>query len=365
MRLILLILFLLSLAGWGIYKVTADDDPSLLNLAAGNASETIVDEGKKIANYGNKPVPTHEKEYLPPIITRAFTFKHRPLPKNEFFQSLNVSNGTSSSLRVPLRLTTDADTRTCVIIGHSDEVLIIADALKMSDVPANSCHAKAWIVFVRSDKNDAFDFGLQLTTMPDISSFKLDSKTFSGMLAVHNVEARLDVLHSRGLVEVVQAPHLQMSNNQISLIETGEEIAVPIVTVSQNVTQTTVEYRKVGLSLELTPQFLADDKIRLKIKQSNGLVGQLRDVGGVEVPELTNQSLMNTIETRVGKVVVLGGVESSQYQKVKGFLSYKKERQTGYLYVVLATYSSVPLAVPVLESVQDGSALLPPKPKNK
>jgi type II secretory pathway component GspD/PulD (secretin) len=252
-----------------------------------------------------------------------------------------------------------------VIIGHSDEVLIIADALKMSDVPANSCHAKAWIVFVRSDKNDAFDFGLQLTTMPDISSFKLDSKTFSGMLAVHNVEARLDVLHSRGLVEVVQAPHLQMSNNQISLIETGEEIAVPIVTVSQNVTQTTVEYRKVGLSLELTPQFLADDKIRLKIKQSNGLVGQLRDVGGVEVPELTNQSLMNTIETRVGKVVVLGGVESSQYQKVKGFLSYKKERQTGYLYVVLATYSSVPLAVPVLESVQDGSALLPPKPKNK
>ena len=135
---------------------------------------------------------------------------------------------------------------------------------------------------------------------------------------------------------------------------------MPVVTVNQSVTQTTVEYRKVGLTLDLQPQFLSHEKLRLKVVQTNGIVGQLRDVGGFEVPELTNQVLETTVETRVGQVLVLGGVESSQYTKVKGLLSWKREKQLGYLYIVLATYSTIPQAMPVLDSLPAGSGLLPP-----
>lgn len=356
MRIILFAVLLLSLAGWGCYKVFGDEDASVLAFAGESAGSTASDTIKKVADYASS---ADSNSSAPPVITSHYTFKYRPLPNQDYLNQFLVGTQTSEN-HTPTRIITDPQTRKVSIIGNADENSKILSVLSQIDSPAAGCHAKAFIVFVRKDQQDSFALGFKMGAFDPSDSFQLSGKTFAGTMGIGSVEASLDLLHARGVVEVVQAPYLALTSGEKSQIVTGEEIAVPIVTINQSVTQTTVEYRKVGLTLDLFPQFLNDEKLRLHIKQTNGIIGQYRDVGGFEVPELTNQVLETTIETRVGQVHVLGGVESSQYTKVKGILSYKREKQDGYLYVVLATYSNIPVAQPVLDSVPAGSSLLPP-----
>jgi hypothetical protein len=115
------------------------------------------------------------------------------------------------------------------------------------------------------------------------------------------------------------------------------------VAVSQGISQSSVNYRKVGLELEVVPYFMSGDRVSLAVNQSNGLIGSQVDLGNGSAPIIESQRVKTSVQLKIGQSIVLGGVATDRVRTVRGLLRNTEEKQSGFLYVVLATVPARPL----------------------
>lgn len=299
----------------------------------------------------------------PPVVVSRYIFKHRSLSGI----LLPDSSNSSSSGRTPLRVLSDPASNAVVITGHMDEVANYSTALEYIDLAQESCKVRAWVVFVRDATSDGFDLSFEFGQAVNTRYGIVDGSQILANVGLSSISAKLELLKERGSVEVVQSPHLMLTHGYKSQISTGQEVAVPVSTTNQGVTSQTIEFRKVGLTLDIMPHFLSGDRVRLQVDQRNELISQYRLVGDIEVPELSTQSLNTTVDLSIGHVVVLGGVQSHSISKVKGWFKNGMEVERGKLYVVMATYRDDPRAMvvtdgPPEEILNISHPLLPLKP---
>jgi len=132
-----------------------------------------------------------------------------------------------------------------------------------------------------------------------------------------NVRGFLQLLMSLTDTNVLSTPQVLAADNQKAKIVVGENVPFP-TGQAQGITGgtlVTIERKDVGVTLELTPQVLEDDLIRLEIKQEISAIeaGTAQTIGtgtsSVPVgPTTTKRSMETTAIAKNGQTLVIGGL---------------------------------------------------------
>ena len=138
------------------------------------------------------------------------------------------------------------------------------------------------------------------------------------LLNTINIRAFLHLLLNLTDTNVLSTPHVLAADNQKAKIVVGENRPFP-TGQAQGITGgtlVTIERKDVGVTLELTPQVLENDLIRLEIKQEitaieEAVAPERSGVGTSSVPvgpTTTKRSMETTTIARDGQTLVVGGL---------------------------------------------------------
>lgn len=132
-----------------------------------------------------------------------------------------------------------------------------------------------------------------------------------------NFLVNVRLLQEVGKLEIVSRPYILASDNQESNILIGEEF--PFVTNTRETdagnTINTIEYRDIGLILNVTPQINPDNRVTLDVSQElSALTGRTVAISEQLDAEVIAKRLAETrIAIRNGQTAVIGGLMEDQY----------------------------------------------------
>jgi general secretion pathway protein D len=139
--------------------------------------------------------------------------------------------------------------------------------------------------------------------------------------------AIVHLLESTNRFRVISRPTVFTSNNKKAIIASGQEVPVPVSTLSNvnsgslvnNVASvsSSIEYKKVVLQLEVVPLINSEKEVSLDILQKidsivpNGNV----NISGNSVPTIDTRYIRTNVSAGNGSTIVLGGLIEDQKQK--------------------------------------------------
>ncbi len=269
-------------------------------------------------------------------------------PQTEFIQ-INYAKateivallGTEQGL-MSTRGKVQADPRTNTLIVRDIDTSItkIRKALKTLDIPIRQVMIEARLVTVRTDisselgvkwglgyqrkgsnnrvivgsnaPGDTAQVGTSGLVTPtslnvDLGATSIGASRFAIGIGSNStlLQMELSALQSDGNAEIVSQPKVITANGKTARIESGDEI--PFQTVEDG--EVSIEFKKVVLSLDVTPQITPDNRLILDLKVNQDSVGEALPNGEVGI-------VTNMVETQVlvnnGETIVLGGVFQKQ-----------------------------------------------------
>jgi general secretion pathway protein D len=143
--------------------------------------------------------------------------------------------------------------------------------------------------------------------------------------------AIVHLLESTNKFKILSRPTVFTSNNKKAIIASGQEVPVPTSTLTNatNVTsvasiQSSIEYKKVVLQLEVVPLINSEKEVSLDILQKidslvpNGNV----NISGNSVPTIDTKYLRTNVSAGNGATIILGGLIQEQKQKQYSGIPY-------------------------------------------
>jgi general secretion pathway protein D len=137
--------------------------------------------------------------------------------------------------------------------------------------------------------------------------------------------AIVHLLESTGRFKVVSRPTVFTSNNKKAIIASGQEVPVPVNTltnVGTTVTgtaavQASIEYKKVALQLEVVPLINSEKEVSLDILQKidNIVQGGNVVISGNSVPTIATRYIRTNVSAANGSTIILGGLVDDTKQK--------------------------------------------------
>jgi type II secretory pathway component GspD/PulD (secretin) len=136
--------------------------------------------------------------------------------------------------------------------------------------------------------------------------------------------AIVHLLESTNKFKIISRPTVFTSNNKKAIIASGQEVPVPVNTLSNAGTVGTVasvsssiEYKQVVLQLEVVPLINSEKEVSLDILQKldslvpNGNVS----ISGNQVPTIDTKYIRTNVSAANGSTIILGGLIQEQKQK--------------------------------------------------
>jgi type II secretion system protein D len=136
--------------------------------------------------------------------------------------------------------------------------------------------------------------------------------------------AIVHVLESTSKFKIISRPTIFTSNNKKAIIASGQEVPVPVSTLSNVNTgnvinntaavQSSIEYKKVVLQLEVVPLINSEKEVSLDILQKldslvpNGNV----NISGNSVPTIDTKYIRTNVSAQNGSTIILGGLIEDQ-----------------------------------------------------
>jgi general secretion pathway protein D len=136
------------------------------------------------------------------------------------------------------------------------------------------------------------------------------------------LSAIVHAMESTGRFRVISRPMVFTSNNKKAIIANGQEIPVPVSTLSNvnngavvatnNVAsvQSSIEFKKVALQLEVVPLINSEKEVSLDILQKIDSVvpGSNVNIGGNSVPTIATRYIRTNVSAPNCSTIVLGGL---------------------------------------------------------
>src|SRR5438477_12997286 len=124
-------------------------------------------------------------------------------------------------------------------------------------------------------------------------------------------------MESTGRFRVVSRPTVFTSNNKKAIIANGQEIPVPVSTLTNATTttaiaavQSSIEFKKVALQLEVVPLINSEKEVSLDILQKIDSVvpNSNVNIGGNQVPTIATRYIRTNVSAPNCSTIVLGGL---------------------------------------------------------
>jgi len=138
-------------------------------------------------------------------------------------------------------------------------------------------------------------------------------------------------LDSTGRFKTISRPTVFTSNNKKAIIANGQEIPVPVNTLSNATTvgnvasvQSSIEFKKVALQLEVVPLINSEKEVSLDILQKIDSVvpNSNVNIGGNQVPTIATRYIRTNVSAPNCSTIVLGGLISEMRNTSKNGFPY-------------------------------------------
>jgi general secretion pathway protein D len=140
--------------------------------------------------------------------------------------------------------------------------------------------------------------------------------------AGNSLSSIVRMLDSTGKFKVISRPMVFTSNNKKAIIASGQEIPVPVSTLSSFVpttsgsptnvnnfgTQSSIQYKKVALQLEVVPLINSEKEVTLDILQKLDNIADSTTIDGNEIPNIATRYIKTTVSAPNCSTIVLGGL---------------------------------------------------------
>lgn len=142
--------------------------------------------------------------------------------------------------------------------------------------------------------------------------------------------AIVHLLEQTGKFKIVSRPTVFTSNNKKAIIASGQEVPVPVNTLSNatsvinNVASvsSSIEYKKVALQLEVVPLINSQKEVSLDILQKIDALGNNRLISGNLVPEVNTRYIRTNVSAPNKSTIVLGGLIEDNKQRQSNGIPY-------------------------------------------
>jgi type II secretion system protein D len=136
-----------------------------------------------------------------------------------------------------------------------------------------------------------------------------------------SLAAVVHMLDSTGRFKVINRPVVFTTNNKKAVIASGQEIPVPVSTLSTIAntqpgatpftnfgTQSSIQYKKVALQLEVVPLINSEKEVTLDILQKLDSVADTTRIDGNDIPNVSTRYIKTTVSAPNCSTIVLGGL---------------------------------------------------------
>lgn len=144
------------------------------------------------------------------------------------------------------------------------------------------------------------------------------------LAAGNSLVAIVKMLHSTGNFKVISRPTVFTTNNKKAIIASGQEIPVPVNTINGGTVngiaqQSTIQYKKIALQLEVVPLINSEKEVTLEILQKLDSVDGRTPIDGNLIPTIATKYIKTTVSAPNCSTIVLGGlIQDSQSRDVNG-----------------------------------------------
>lgn len=129
------------------------------------------------------------------------------------------------------------------------------------------------------------------------------------------LELELSALEQQQQLDIIASPRLLASHLQPASIKQGSEI--PYQVSSGESGATSVEFKEAVLGMEVTPTVLQQGRIRLKLRISQDMPGQVLQQADGEVLTIDKQEIETQVEVKSGETLALGGIFSQKNKSAR------------------------------------------------
>ncbi|MGE3297438.1 MAG: type II secretion system secretin GspD [Porticoccaceae bacterium] len=238
-------------------------------------------------------------------------------------QSGNQTEMTAIELGPDVRIVADEFNNALLIYAPRREYEKVRSALQQLDVPPTQILIEASILEVTL--TDEFSFGLEWAFQGDINGGRTGTGIFnpnaSGNIGPRQpgfsysianragqVQAVLNTLAKKNLVNVISSPSLMVLDNHNAQIQVGDQQPVQSSTVVTDGGNTTssIQYKDTGVTLDVLPSVNAGGLVTMDINQDVTDVGQVDAATGQR--SFLQRAIASRVAVRSGETVVLGGL---------------------------------------------------------
>lgn len=254
------------------------------------------------------------------------------------------NQANANSQQTNNRLKVDDATNSLIFSGTPSEVEQIRKILAEVDIPYQQVSLEAQVVAI--SKDDAKNLGVEWewskapnypeyeynedtkrwtvtrktldgdenSSVPGIISF---GRTPEGFSYEMYYQFKINALVTNGKANILAKPKIMTINGKEAVINIGGEVPIPVTTISDNTTTTSIEYKEAGIILKYTPRINADGYITAAVHTE---VSSPVYVEAMKAYRFNKRSADTEVRLKDGETMVIGGLigkeESKSYSKV-------------------------------------------------
>jgi len=247
-----------------------------------------------------------------------------------YADAAELAKAGASLLSARGALTVDKRTNRLLIRDDAEHLSALQAWAEEMDLPVGQVELRAHIVTINEkslrelgvkwsldDAQQSAGSGKATTLGSDLSVAAASSRAGIniGKISGRLLELELSALEQKQQLEIIASPHLLASHLQPASIKQGTEI--PYQVSSGESGATSVEFKEAVLGMEVTPTVLQKNRVRLKLKITEDMPGQVLQQANGEVLAIDKQEIETQVEVKSGETLALGGIFSQKNKSAR------------------------------------------------
>ncbi|MFH1716307.1 MAG: secretin N-terminal domain-containing protein [Planctomycetota bacterium] len=227
----------------------------------------------------------------------------------------------SNDLSEDTYLEADTTTNSLLILTSSKNFELLKPILDELDKPIGQVLIK--VLFAEITHNDSVDLGTEFsawnlrdnqadTNNVDIlTMFGQPTNGLKASVLDRGLDLTIHALQETGKLNILSRPYILTSNNETATITVGQQVPFATGETTSNVgTQTTTEYRDIGIILEVTPSINPDGLVNMRIRpEISSTTGETITISErLSLPVFATRTSETKVAIRDGQTIVIGGL---------------------------------------------------------